>query len=811
MKVTRFFGLWALSVLCVLSCTDGEQGTGGIIPDVATKPVRLSLGTTPMQEAGSVTRVRGDNSLDLVLGEETGKGACNTGTRTGTLTDTQEDVVNDICVFQFGNTDGKLKYSEYTSLMDGELTADISLASGVGSCTVYVLANVGNIIRKVAYGSALADFKKLAAEVSSGKGTGQNLPMCGYKADFNSDADNASLTVSLTRAVAKVSLNLTTPNAGDAFTVTSVRLMNVAKKLYYVESATTAPTAAELTTYTSDNTKSITWYIPENKAGSNALTNWKDRYEGNAPATATYILIEGSYTPQNGTARDVSYAIYLGAGNSAADFNVVRNTKYAVNAAIKGTDMNDGRVLIGRDLSAAGTQTANCYVVKTTDANKWYRFKATIRGNGAETPAQISYTGAVIPANDRIAPTNAALVWETREGGTSPTLDYVGYSKNGYIVFKLGKASEGNAVVAAKNGTATLWSWHIWTTAAFDRNGIKVQTYETRPRNGLAPYADITKREFKMMDRNLGAASGKATKVAEEAIKTYGVYFQFGRKDPFPAAGVMTRTNDADIVPVYDANGNKILKNSNQIKNSTITKGIDQAAVKLQLAYAVENPLMFILRDHDDKATTYGGDGTNPSYNWIFAAHPTTKSGAEGSVPWKASNKLWGSGLQDEKTSLMLGTIVDVKKTIYDPCPYGYCMPPQDVWTNFTTYAKGYNTKTESEYNVVTADKYNQTSNDIGFTDEKFEVWGRRFFTIGETETVDTDGVSNVEFYPSAGFRDGYDGHIFDVGWGGYAWTASPYSATSFYGGFLSMGSNWMGPVDNTNRSPAFPVRCVRD
>ena len=807
MKVTRFFGLWALSVLCVLSCTDGEQGTGGIIPDVATKPVKLSLGTTPMQEAGSVTRVRGDNSLDLVLGEETGKGACNAGTRIGTLTDTQEDAVNDICVFQFGNTDGKLKYSEYTSLMDGELTADISLASGVGSCTVYVLANVGNIIRKVAYGSALADFKKLAAEVSSGKGTGQNLPMCGYKADFNSEADNASLTVSLTRAVAKVSLNLTTPNAGDAFAVTSVRLMNVAKKLYYVESATTVPTAAELTTYTSDNTKSITWYIPENKAGSNALTNWKDRYEGNAPATATYILIEGSYTPQNGTARDVSYAIYLGAGNSAADFNVVRNTKYAVNAAIKGTDMNDGRVLIGRDLSAAGTQTANCYVVKTTDANKWYRFKATIRGNGAETPAQISYTGAVIPANDRIAPTNAALVWETREGGTSPTLDYVGYSKNGYIVFKLGKASEGNAVVAAKNGTTTLWSWHIWTTAAFDRDGIKVQTYETRPRNGLANLADITKREFKMMDRNLGAASGKATKVAEEAIKTYGVYFQFGRKDPFPAAGVMTRTSDADIVPVYDASGNKILKNSNQVKSSAITTGIDQAAVKVQLAYTIENPLMFILRDDIDKTATYGGDGTNPSYNWIFAAHPA-KNDKDGSVPWKASNKLWGSGLQDEKTSLMLGTIADVKKTIYDPCPYGYHMPPQDVWTNFTTITTAYNTGNVAGYNVVAADKYNQTSDVVGFTDGKFEVWGRRFFTTGDAEAA---GAGNVAFYPAAGYRYGYDGHVNNVGWGCYAWSASPYSATSQYGGFLFTNSSWVNPVNDTDRSNAFPVRCVRD
>ena len=807
MKVTRFFGLWALSVLCVLSCTDGEQGTGGIIPDVATKPVRLSLGTTPMQEAGSVTRVRGDNSLDLVLGEETGKGACNTGTRTGTLTDTQEDVVNDICVFQFGNTDGKLKYSEYTSLMDGELTADISLASGVGSCTVYVLANVGNIIRKVAYGSALADFKKFAAEVSSGKGTGQNLPMCGYKADFNSETDNASLTVSLTRAVAKVSLNLTTPNAGDVFTVTSVRLMNVAKKLYYVESATTAPTVAELTTYTSDNTKSIAWYVPENKAGSNSLTDWKDRYEDNVPATATYILIEGSYTPKGGIARDVAYTIYLGAGDKAGDFNVVRNTKYTINAAIKGTNMNDGRVLVGKDLSAAGTQTANCYVVNTTDANKWYRFKATIRGNGAETPAQISYTGAVIPANDRIAPTNAALVWETREGDKAPTLDYVGYSRNGYIVFKLGEATEGNAVVAAKNGATTLWSWHIWTTVAFDRNGIKVQTYETRPRNGLASYANITKREFKMMDRNLGSASGTATKVAEEAIKTYGVYFQFGRKDPFPAAGVMTRTNDADIVPVYDANGNKILKNSNQIKNSTITKGIDQAAVKLQLAYVVENPLMFILRDDDDKLAIYGGDSAEPSYNWIFAAHPA-KNDKDGSVPWKASNKLWGSGVQDERNSLILGTIINVKKTIYDPCPYGYHMPPQDAWTNFTTVTTAYITNIVTEYNVIAEDKYNQTTDGTGFVDENFKVWGRRFFTTGNTAIAD---ASNVAFYPAMGYRFGDDGRVHSVGRGCYAWSASPYSAKSSKGGFLGTGADWVHPVSATFRSDAFPVRCVRD
>lgn len=113
MKVTIFFWLWILSVCCVFSCTDEDQGLDNIISDVATAPVKLSLGMTPMQENGSMTRVCGENSLDLVLGEEMGKVADSAETRAETLTDAQENVVNDICVFQFANSDGKLKYSEY--------------------------------------------------------------------------------------------------------------------------------------------------------------------------------------------------------------------------------------------------------------------------------------------------------------------------------------------------------------------------------------------------------------------------------------------------------------------------------------------------------------------------------------------------------------------------------------------------------------------------------------------------------------------------------------------------------------------------
>ena len=45
--------------------------------------------------------------------------------------------------------------------------------------------------------------------------------------------------------------------------------------------------------------------------------------------------------------------------------------------------------------------------------------------------------------------------------------------------------------------------------------------------------------------------------------------------------------------------------------------------------------------------------------------------GRRGGSCVESINKLWGSGLQDEKAGLMLGTVADVKKTIYYPCPYG--------------------------------------------------------------------------------------------------------------------------------------------
>ena len=80
----------------------------------------------------------------------------------------------------------------------------------------------------------------------------------------------------------------------------------------------------------------------------------------------------------------------------------------------------------------------------------------------------------------------------------------------------------GNAVIAAKDADGTiLWSWHIWVT---DYDPVA-----TQQKYGSGAI---------MMDRNLGALSGEPYSVSDGVgsanEKSFGLYYQWGRKDPFP-------------------------------------------------------------------------------------------------------------------------------------------------------------------------------------------------------------------------------------------------------------------------------------
>lgn len=110
------------------------------------------------------------------------------------------------------------------------------------------------------------------------------------------------------------------------------------------------------------------------------------------------------------------------------------------------------------------------------------------------------------------------LLWETESGLiSSVSLNPATFDKetSELIVQASGNSSgSGNAVVALYQGNKIIWSWHIWVT-----------DYEPDGSGKTFTYGD---NEF--MDRNFGAVSADIL----DRSKTFGLMYQWGRKDPFP-------------------------------------------------------------------------------------------------------------------------------------------------------------------------------------------------------------------------------------------------------------------------------------
>ena len=156
------------------------------------------------------------------------------------------------------------------------------------------------------------------------------------------------------------------------------------------------------------------------------------------------------------------------------------------------------------DLSALGT--ANCYIVSNVGA---YKIR-TVKGNSLEPVGDIS---------------KVDVLWETfmaeTETSNGALVPIVSHNDN-YILFKTDDAyRKGNALIAAKDSDGTiLWSWHIWVT--------------DRPQEQIYPNgAGI------LMDRNLGAISATG-----EGGEIKGLFYQWGRKDPFLEKTEKTMCND---------------------------------------------------------------------------------------------------------------------------------------------------------------------------------------------------------------------------------------------------------------------------
>jgi hypothetical protein len=292
------------------------------------------------------------------------------------------------------------------------------------------------------------------------------------------------------------------------------------------------------------------------------------------------------------------------------------------------------------------TRVANSMIVSRPNAR--YKFNAGYRGGDTSEPITGAVKGSLVWTTDKDAVSNVSL-------------------EDGYIYFATGNTNEfheGNAVIAAldKDGKA-LWSWHIWVT-----------DYDP------AEDPDIL-GGHRVMNRNLGAfANSNAT--PEDAARSYGLYYQWGRKDPFVGPAVWNSTAPQTI---YSRTGSAT---THSYTVSDEKKGT--------IEYSISEPNTFIAGNKDN------------GLDWLYDAN---------------DRSMWSAG----------------SKTLYDPCPAGWRVAPRDIWESFT--ATGNASSDPTEFNVAGEYNYGWTFVN-GEETVFFPAAGRRSFS--PTLANSTDNFTNV-------------------------------------------------------------------
>ena len=308
--------------------------------------------------------------------------------------------------------------------------------------------------------------------------------------------------------------------------------------------------------------------------------------------------------------------------------------------------------------------TANCYIVNAPGYYKLPLVYGNAIKNGVknESAYKTSINASnvlktLVDHNDRgitspyicetyskaYIPDGAVVVWQSVDGLISSPQVEDGYL---YFVISKEKITPGNAVVAVRQGSTILWSWHIWVTA-LDLMATKQITNAQGYRYDLMPYnlgwtsggGTVARYDGRKLWIKVQQSSGTEavfciSQTAGEEMTTFtgagtSLLYQWGRKDPvLPVVGENT------TLPHYSPNG--------------------------------------YVMGHYKARTTIGGAIKNPNYRYSDQTN----------TDWCTTSYLNLWCMDNSQTGFI---VKDIVKTIYDPSPVGFKIPSSATFTGYTS------------------------------------------------------------------------------------------------------------------------------
>lgn len=438
--------------------------------------------------------------------------------------------------------------------------------------------------------------------------------------------------------------------------------------------------AGKLYTY-AISTESINWIyvfdvteiltVPHGQTTENYEVN-SYRYRAQAPSVVEPLkwsaweednsykeVVTGfTYNGEGSPAKEVvSYPLSLTLTKMATNWD--SNEKTLHENGVKGT--TEQPYNLATDNGNILETTANCYIVDAAGTYSLPLVYGNARKNGKDNTAAYSgvkfydYKNNVISSPYIRNAEDCVLVWSD---AFYMFKDVKLSDDRESLIFSIDKnfLQQANAIVAARDADKKIiWSWHIWVTEQNINNVYQLQDYTdgTLNKYGLMPYnlgwidgKTITydERTLSFVFKQEKSGIEKVMKVKQDgAVFDYkdggSVYYQWGRKDPLVALKNRNEIGSDDYRPHEVGDKNYSYR---------------YEAKQVTLGESIQNPNVYYIAN----------DKTVGTHKWL-------------STPlyylWDAA---WSSSTPNKQTST---------KTIYDPSPRGFKVPPPrafDVFTN---------------------------------------------------------------------------------------------------------------------------------